>query len=104
MAYDDDDRADRPVRTETHLPIILMVVSLFLWVGFQTYQEIGDLHTLSDLRSSQEQTVQEAAKLRRQLEALAGGTAQLAAAGDAGARAVADEMKRQGVTLAPPSK
>ena len=46
--------------------------------------------------------MQEAIKLRQQLETLAGKTAQLAGEGDEGAKAVVDEMKRQGVALGPP--
>jgi hypothetical protein len=48
--------------------------------------------------------VQEAVKLRQQLETLAGRTAQLAAEGDEGAKTVVDQMKRQGVNLSPPKQ
>jgi F0F1-type ATP synthase membrane subunit b/b' len=52
----------------------------------------------------QEPAVQEAIKLRQKLEALAGKTGQLAAEGDEGAKAIVDQMKRQGVTIAPPKQ
>jgi hypothetical protein len=87
-----------------YLPVILTVLSLFLMVGFQTYQAIRDRSTLEGLRSSQEQSVQEGIRLRQHLEALAGKTAQLAADGDAGARAVVEEMRRQGVNLTLPKQ
>ena len=49
--------------------------------------------------------MQEAIKLRQQLESLAGKTAQLAAEGDdEGAKAVVDQMKKQGVNLNPPKQ
>jgi len=67
------------------LPIILVVLSLFVLMALET-------------------TVQEAIKLRQQLELLAGKTAQLAAEGDEGAKTVVDRMKRQGVTLNPPKQ
>jgi hypothetical protein len=86
------------------LPVILAVVSLFVLMAFETGEAIHDRGALSDLRRSQEATVQEAVKLRQQLEALAGGTAKLAADGDEGAKAVVDQMKRQGVTLNPPKQ
>jgi hypothetical protein len=86
------------------LPVILGVVSLFVLMAFQTGEAIHDRGTLSELRRSQEPTVQEAVKLRQQLEALAGGTAKLAAEGDEGAKAVVDQMKGQGVTLSPPKQ
>jgi hypothetical protein len=84
------------------LPVILVVVSLFVLMAFETGQAIHDRGALADLRRSQEPTVLEAIKLRQQLELLAGKTAQLAAEGDEGAKAVVDQMKRQGVNLNPP--
>jgi hypothetical protein len=84
------------------LPVILITVSLFVLMAFETFQAIHDRGALADLRRSQEPTVQEAIKLRQQLEMLAGRTAQLAAEGDEGAKTVVDQMKRQGVTLSPP--
>jgi hypothetical protein len=86
------------------IPVTLIVVSLFVFMAFETGQAIHDRIALSDLRHSQEPTVQEAIKIRQQLETLAGKTAQLAGEGDEGAKAVVDEMKRQGVALAPPKQ
>ena len=86
------------------LPIILVVVSLFVFITFETGEAIHDRGALAELRRSQEPTVQEAIKLRQQLESLAGGTAKLVAEGDEGAKTVADQMKRQGVTLNPPKQ
>ena len=86
------------------LPVILITVSLFVLMALETFQAIHDRGALADLRRSQEPTVQEAIKLRQQLETLAGRTAQLAAEGDEGAKTVVDQMKRQGVTLSPPKQ
>jgi hypothetical protein len=86
------------------LSVILVVVSLFVLMAFETFQAIHDRGALADLRRSQEPTVQEAIKLRQQLEALAGRTAQLAGEGDEGAKTVVDQMKRQGITLSPPKQ
>jgi hypothetical protein len=86
------------------LPVILAVVSLFVLMAFETAQAIHDRGALAELRRSQEPTVQEAVKLRQQLETLAGKTAQLAADGDEGAKTVVDQMKRQGVNLNPPKQ
>ena len=86
------------------LPIILVVVSLFVLMAFETGQAINDRGALSDLRRSQEPTVQEAIKLRQQLETLAGRTAKLAADGNEGAKTIVDQMKGQGVTLSPPKQ
>ena len=86
------------------LPVILVVVALFVLMAFETGQTIHDRGALSDLRRSQEPTVQEGIKLRQQLETLASKTAQLAAEGDEGAKAVVDQMKGQGVSLNPPKQ
>ena len=85
-------------------PVILVVVGLFVLMVFETGQAVHDRGGLSDLRHSQEPTVQEAIKLRQQLDSLAGKTAQLAADGDEGAKIVVDQMKRQGISLNPPKQ
>jgi len=84
------------------VPVILVVVSLFVFMAFETVQAVHDRSALSEQRRAQEPAMQEAIKLRQQLETLAGKTAQLAGEGDEGAKAVVDEMKRQGVALGPP--
>jgi hypothetical protein len=86
------------------LPLILVVVSLFVLMAFETAEAIHDRGALAELRRSQETTVQEAIKVRQQLELLAGKTAELAAQGDEGAKTVVDQMKRQGVSLSPPKQ
>jgi hypothetical protein len=86
------------------LPVILAVVALFVLMAFETAQAIHDRGALADQRRSQEPTVQEAIKLRQQLELLASKTAQLAAEGDEGAKTVVDQMKQQGVNLNPPKQ
>jgi hypothetical protein len=85
-------------------PVILVVVSLFVLMAFETSQAVHDRSALADLRRAQDPTVQQAIKLREQLQTLAGRTAELAAAGDADAQSVVDQMKRQGATLSAPKK
>jgi len=95
--------SDREV-SGLELPVILVAASLFVLMAFETFQAIHDRGALADLRRSQEPTVQEAIKLRQQLETFAGRTAQLAAEGNEGAKTVVDQMKRQGVNLSPPKQ
>jgi len=87
---------------ELPLPVVFVVVSLFVLMAFETGQAIHDRSALEELRHSQQATVQEAVKLRQQLQTLASKTAELAAAGDSGAKTVVDQMKRQHITLAAP--
>ncbi len=85
-------------------PLILVVVSLFVLMAFETGQAIHDRTALADLMRAQQPSMAQAAKLRQQLQTLASKTAALAASGDAGAQSVVDQMKRQGVTLSVPKK
>jgi hypothetical protein len=84
------------------VPVVLVVVSFFVFMAFETAQAVHDRSALSEQRRAQEPAMQEAIKLRQRLETLASKTAQLAGEGNEGAKAVVDEMKRQGVTLGPP--
>jgi hypothetical protein len=86
------------------LPILLIAATFFILVGFETGYAIHDREALAEQKRLQEPTVQEAARLRHQLETIAGKTAQLAAEGNEGAKAVMDQMKRQGVVLTPPKQ
>ena len=81
-------------------PVSLVVVSFFVLLAFETGYAIHDRQALAQQRQSQEPVVQEAAKLRQQLETLANKTGQLAAEGDEGAKAVVEQMKRQGINIA----
>ena len=84
---------------EWWLPILLVIAAFFVLMAFETGYAIHDRQALADQRRAQEPVVQEAVKLRQQLEMLATKTAQLAGEGDEGAKTVADQMKSQGITL-----
>lgn len=85
-------------------PLVLVVVSLFVLMAFETGQAIRDRGALAELMRAQQPNIDQAVKLRRQLQTLAGKTAELAAAGDAGAKSVAAAMKAQGITLSSPKR
>jgi hypothetical protein len=86
------------------LPLVLVVVALFVLMLFETAQAVHDHSALADLRRAQEPTVQQGAKIRSQLQALAGTTAELASAGDENAKTIVEQMKKEGVTLSAPKK
>jgi hypothetical protein len=86
------------------VPLILVVVSLFVLMAFETGQAIRDRGALAELMRAQQPSIEQGAKLRQQLQNLAGKTAALAAAGDAGAKSVVDQMRAQGVTLSAAKK
>ena len=84
------------------LPVALSVLALFLLVAFQTVQAVRDHDSLTAFRASQQASIQAGEKLRQQLETLAGQTAVLANGGDAAAKDVVEQMRKQGFTLSPP--
>jgi hypothetical protein len=99
-----DGQRDGHDRNGLSPPLILVVVSLFVLMAFETGQAIHDGRALAEVRRAQQPTMEQAIKLRRQLQTLAGKTALLAAGGDAGAKSVVERMKRQGVTLSAPKQ
>ena len=99
-----EDAVERPVDHRLLLPMLLTVLALFLLVGLQTVQIVRDHNALSAFRISQQANVDAGEKLRQQLQTLAGQTAELANGGDAAAKDVVEEMRKQGFTLAPPKQ
>jgi hypothetical protein len=97
MRHDHDRAPDGAERL--FLPLGLLVLGFVLMVGFQTVQLIRERGNLFELQLAQEPTVQEGAKLRQQLDSLAKKTAALADAGNISAKAVIEEMRRQGITI-----
>ena len=81
------------------IALALTVISIFLMVGFRTIELVEERHSLSELRELQNNPVAETLKLRRRFDALAAGVAELAASGDSTAKAVIDEMRREGIQL-----
>jgi hypothetical protein len=99
-----EDPAERPVDRRLLLPVLLTALALFLLVALQTVQLVGGHSELSAFRTSQQANVDAANKLRQQLQVLAGQTAELANGGDAAAKDVVEEMRKQGFTLSPPKQ
>jgi hypothetical protein len=85
------------------LSVLALAAALVGLTLVHCFELFSDRETLAALRQQQEPIVQESQKLRQQLTALAGRTAQLAQDGDAGARSVVEQMRRQGITLQPPA-
>jgi hypothetical protein len=86
------------------LPVVIVAASFFVLMAFEAGYTIHDRDGLAEQQRLQEPAMQEAVKLRQKLEGLAGRTAQLAADGDEGAKAIVDQMKRQGITMTPPKQ
>jgi len=81
------------------IPLLLLVLAVFLWSGFQCYQLIGERQSLLAVHESQQRSFADSGKLRTSLDALARETAVLADKGNAGARLIVDELRKRGVTI-----
>jgi len=86
------------------IALVLLVVSMFLDVAFRSIELTEERRSLHEQHDLQDTPVAAAAKLHRQVDLLAAGVAELAAAGDDNAKAIVEEMRRQGVNLAAPKR
>jgi hypothetical protein len=76
--------------------LTLVVFSWCAWMVFQTVQLVRDRVHLTELKSNQETALQEASKLKSQIEAITTDTAKLAAAGNPGAQRIVAELRKRG--------
>ncbi len=81
------------------LPTLLVALSLFSWLGFQCVQLGLEQRQLKLAQASLDSQHEAATKLRSALDALATSTAKLAAAGNANARGVVEELRKRGITI-----
>lgn len=83
------------------IPVLILALAFFAMMAVQSFQLVRQHETLVARRATQESAVQELLKTRQQLNALAEKTARLADAGDANARAIVDQLRRDGITINP---
>ena len=91
----------RPVEGGANLPLIILLIALVLWFGFQTLQLASERANLGEARGHQEAAMQEAQKLRTQFESLINKTSELANKGHAGAKLVMEELQKRGMAAQP---
>ncbi len=94
-------RSSRQVVYDLFVPLLLVVVAVALWFGFQAVQLFKERAALNDTLAAQEKTIQEAKKLRNSLDAVARETALLADKGNQNAKIIVDELKKRGITINP---
>ena len=81
------------------LPLLLAGLALLGWLAFQAQQLYMERQLLQTAYASQQQTVDNAGKLRASLDVLAADTQRLADSGNPNARALVEELKKRGVTI-----
>ena len=88
-------------RSGAFLPILLCALALMGWFALQLTQLLDERAGAQATHAAQQQTVDNAAKLRGSLDALAADTQRLADTGNANARTLVEELKKRGVTINP---
>ncbi|MFO1291621.1 MAG: hypothetical protein U1F07_00935 [Rubrivivax sp.] len=82
-------------------PLLLMALALVLAFGFQAAQLLRERQALQGAHAGQQQTVDNAGKLRASLDALAADTQRLADAGNPNAALLVNELRKRGITINP---
>jgi hypothetical protein len=90
-----------PAERGSNLPLVILLIALVLWFGFQTLQLANERANLDEARGHQEAAMQEAEKLRGQFESVISKTSELANKGHAGAKLVMDELQKRGMPVGP---
>ena len=88
-------------RSGIFLPLLLILITLVSWFGFQTFQLVKERENLKTLQTNQETMFTNAQKMRAQLDAIAAGTARLAEHGNANAAQVVNALKAKGISINP---
>lgn len=83
------------------VPMLLLAAAVLVLLVFQTAQLYRDRGSLQQLKDSQQQPLEEARKLRSQLDGVAADTARLAEKGNANAQRVVEELRKRGITINP---
>ncbi len=81
------------------LPILITLITLPIWFGFQTYQLFQEQNNLSVLAANQEVVFKNSQKMRVQLDALASGTSKLAQQGNPNAQQIVSALAQRGITM-----
>ena len=93
--------AEKRAAWDIFLPILILAAACTLWAVFQMFMLFQEGGNLKVLLASQEPTVQQAQKLRAQLDSISTQTQLLADAGNPGATAIVAELRKRGITINP---
>lgn len=88
-----------PASHRAFVPLLLASAALTLTLGWQTHLLLADRAGLQAAHLGQQQTVDNAGKLRSSLDTLASDTQRLADTGNASAALLVAELRKRGVTI-----
>lgn len=78
-----------------------MTVAVVAWFAFQTFELVRERSSLQSVKAAQEPTIEQAQKLRAQLDVISRKTLELAQRGNSGAALIVEQLARRGVTINP---
>jgi hypothetical protein len=84
-----------------YVPLLLGGLALAAWFGLQAWMLVEERSALQASHAAQQQTVDNAAKLRQSLDAVAADTQRLADAGNPNAKLLVEELRKRGITINP---
>jgi len=96
---------DKITATQLLFPLSLVSFVLVVFLGFQTTLLLSDRAALQQLRMGQDKPLEQVAKVKEQVNALAVGTLKLAKGGNKNAENIIGQMKKAGIDIqdqAPP--
>ena len=96
-----DESTSRQERASPWLAMTFVTLAVVAWFAFQTYQLVRERNVLQSVRAAQEPTIEQAQKLRAQLDAIAKKTLELAQQGNSGAALIVEQLAKRGVTINP---
>ena len=91
----------RQERPSPWLAVTFVTLAVVAWFAFQTYQLVRERNSLQAVKAAQDPTIEQAQKLRAQLDAISSKTLELAQQGNAGAALIVEQLARRGVTINP---
>lgn len=95
-----EEAAGAPVATQSNLPLIITLVALITYFGFQTVSLLAERNNLGLIKGSQDNALQEAQKTQAQFRTIVTKTGELADKGHTGAKMVMEGLQRQGMGVA----
>ena len=91
-----------PAARSPFVPVLLMALALVTWFGAQLWDGYQQRQQLPAAHGAQQQTVDNAGKLRQSLDALAADTQRMADGGNANAALLVTELRKRGITISVP--
>lgn len=89
--------ASPPAAPPSNLPLIITLVALVIYFGFQTLALLSERANLGQVKANQEAGLKEAGKIQSQFRTIVAKTGELAEKGHTGAKMVMEGLQRQGM-------